>query len=238
MLAADAAGPKAQLNVRVSPEARNALALVAERYGIRPTDIIEIAPLLFHLVASESLAERAARLAALRTARSSIKALHGQFAHLTESLVNDWQGEEIDDLEARSIARLDIRGSSIDGDDPRIDPRRQGYDEEEHNPFVTHLRERLAAVRPEGSRDTVEGWGAWHGPRYAICHAEALAFFGGDEDAADDPVDGHYPISDMPKDLRASGQPGDRVAWAREKSKEIAARAEDYFKSVGMGDLL
>lgn len=44
-----------QLNVRVSGQVRNALFLAARRYGVDQTKIIELAPLLFTIIAENSL---------------------------------------------------------------------------------------------------------------------------------------------------------------------------------------
>jgi len=49
---------KDQMNLMVDPACRNALALVAMRYGITRQDIVEIAPLLFFIAAEMSLQRR------------------------------------------------------------------------------------------------------------------------------------------------------------------------------------
>ena len=229
--------PKSQLNVRVAPEVRNALALVSQRYGVSALDVIEFAPLLFHLVASESLKARADRLSALRAARDAVSEFSGRFKHLTERLLSDWQAEEVEVLEEQSIARRDLRGSAIDDDDCITDARPLEYDEDETNPFIVHLRERLATVQATGPTDRLEGWYSSAGVRYEICREEALAWFGGDEDAADDLVLGRFSITDVPKDIRAGGTEK-RVEWANAKREEASARANEYFASLGLGYLL
>lgn len=229
--------PKSQLNVRVAPEVRNALALVSQRYGVSALDVIEFAPLLFHLVASESLKARADQLSALRIARDVVSDFSGRFKHLTERMLSDWQAEEIEFLEEKSIAKRDLRGSTIDDDDSHTDARPFDYDEDEINPFVIHLRERLATVQADGQTDRLEGWYRSAGVQYEICREEALAWFGGDQDAADDLVSGRFCMTDVPKDIRAAGA-DKRVEWANAKREENSARAKDYFASLGIGDIL
>lgn len=48
-------GLKTQLNVRVDHATRNAMALVCRRYGVKPHQIVMLAPLLFLCVAEQSL---------------------------------------------------------------------------------------------------------------------------------------------------------------------------------------
>ena len=149
---------KTKLTMQISAESRNALSLVAARYSVKPSDIIEFAPLLFHLVASENLKQRAERLAELRAARDVVASLHGNFRHLAGRLVSDWQAEELEQLEERSIAGRDLRGDRIDDESTHTDARPYDYDDDDQNPFVEHLRARLAAVQGEGAEEQLEGW--------------------------------------------------------------------------------
>lgn len=228
--------PRAQLNMRVTPEVRNALALVSLRYGVKPTEVIEFAPFLFHLAACESLKDRAMRLEQLRAARAGVEAFSGCFKHITERLVNDWDAENLETMEARSIATRDLRGDRLDDGDSVTDSRPLEYEDDEANPFVVHLRERLEAVQVEAT-DKLEGWYSYSGVRYEICREQALEWFGGDEDAADDFVGGRFSISDMPRDVRAA-EPAERVAWAAKKRVENEERSKAWFASLGMEGLL
>lgn len=234
--AADELFPKTQLNMRVTPEVRNALALVSLRYGVKPTEVIEFAPLLFHLAACESLKDRTQRLEQLQSARAGVEAFSGRFKHITERLLSDWDAENLEMMEARSIAARDLRGDRLDDGDSVTDSRPLGYDDGEANPFVVHLRERLEAVQV-GESDKLEGWFSYAGVRYEICREQALEWFGGDEDAADDFVGGRFSISDMPRDLRAA-EPAERVAWVAEKRVELAERSKAWSASLGLEGLL
>ena len=110
------------------------------------------------------------------------------------------------------------------------------YEDDEANPFVVHLRERLEVVQVEAT-DKLEGWYSYSGVRYEICREQALEWFGGDEDAADDFVGGRFSISDMPRDVRAA-EPAERVAWAAKKRVENEERSKAWFASLGMEGLL
>lgn len=224
--------PKTQLNMRITAEVRNALALVSLRYGVKPAEVIEFAPLLFHLAASESLQDRATRLESLRQARASVEAFSGRFKHITERLVSDWDAENLETMEARSIATRDLRGVRLDDGDAVTDSRPLEYDDDEGNPFVVHLQERLKAVQGDAA-DRLEGWYSYAGVRYEICREQALEWFGGDEVTADDFVSGRYSISDMPREIRAA-EPAERVAWAMKKRIEIEEHSKAYLESLGL----
>jgi len=138
---------RSQLNVRISHEARNALAFVGQRYGVRPIDIIEFAPLLFHLVAEESLRSRRDSLERLRTAREAVSAMQGNFPHITERLMNDWQADEMEFAEERSIDceridedQLDVEHHEQHGDHVERDRKSFRWFATGHDPaFVRRL---------------------------------------------------------------------------------------------------
>ena len=62
--------------------ARNALALVAKRYGVGRRTIIEVAPLLFYIAAEQSLSRRRQRLEEIRNAADFLNHLQSKIPHL------------------------------------------------------------------------------------------------------------------------------------------------------------
>ena len=231
---------RSQLNLRVSHEARNALTLVGWRYGVKPTDIIELAPLLFHIAAEESLAERLENLGALRAARDQIRAMDDKFPHISERMVEDWDGVEFDDLEMRSIRARDLHGSMLDEYDSYrgIDSRPPSYEEGEQNPFIQHLRRRFSTIGAAEDQPAQLEWQDGCSPRYALGKPEALRYFGGDEEVADDVVNGMVSIHEIPKDLRGEGQESSRAAWARERIKELSAKNVELLELLDVRTLL
>lgn len=219
---------RSQMNVRVSHESRNALALVGMRYGVRPVDVVEFAPLLFYIVAEESLRARQASLTVLAEARKAVQAMDGHFPHLSERLVSDWQADDIELLEETSIRKRDLLGRMLDDETSIPETRPVEYDEGEHNPFVAHLRTRLAVLESEEApAGAMEDWYDGWPPRYLICRPEALDYFGGDEEIADDIVNGIIGLHELPREMRALDQQEARVAWARARIKETAERQVD-----------
>lgn len=224
---------RSQMNVRISHEARNALAFVGQRYGMRPIDIIEFAPLLFHLVAEESLRSRRDSLERLRTAREAVSALQDNFPHITERLMNDWQAEEMEFAEERSIAKRDLRGELLDKDETLYDVRPTEYDEGERNPFIVHLRDRLKAV---GGYAELDAWYDGWSPRYLVGKDEATAYFNGDEAVAEDVLNGVIGVHEIPKELRGGDAAEARLAWAREKVAEVRSHQVDLLETIDLKD--
>lgn len=225
---------RSQLNVRISHEARNALAFVGQRFGVRPIDIIEFAPLLFHLVAEESLRSRQDSLERLRTAREAVSAMQGSFPHITERLINDWQAEEMEFAEERSIAKRDLRGELLDEDETLYDVRPMEYDVGERNPFIVYLRDRLRAV---GGYAELDAWYDGWSPRYLVGKEEAVAYFNGDEDVAEDVLNGVIGVHEIPKELRGADAAEARLAWAREKVAEVRSHQVDLLDTIDLKDL-
>ena len=96
--------------------ANASLHLVAERYNVRPRDVLELAPLLFLIVAERSLLERERRLDDFRTKlHEADETLDGEGAHL-RALVGAPTIAFGDRLvqEERSISERDIFGRLIE----------------------------------------------------------------------------------------------------------------------------
>lgn len=130
--------PTVQLNLRVRPEAKVALILASRRYNVRPTDIIELAPLLFLITAEKSLADRQANIDAIdmqweAAVQESIKAA----PHLAPAFFRPYDHDETIESELQSIMRREVFGP------------KDSFDVEEHNPYVTYLV-RLIKGLPEG----------------------------------------------------------------------------------------
>jgi DNA-binding Xre family transcriptional regulator len=224
---------RSQLNVRIPHDVRNALVFVGQRYGVRPINIIELAPLLFHLVAEESLHSRQASLNQLRHARDEVSVLQGRFRHITERLTHDWQADDMEIAEERSIRKRDLRGEQLDEDCTFDDVRPIEYNEGEQNPFVVHLRDRLAAVG--GYAEMLSWYDGWN-PRYLIGKEEAQDYFGNDETIVDEVMGGTFGLHEIPKELRSPETVEARLAWARQKVEEVRSKAIDLLDFTGSGE--
>lgn len=226
---------RSQLPHRISHNARNAMSLVAKRYGIGVAEIVEFAPFLFHLVAEESLSVRRERLSRLADAWQSVSEIGSEYSHINQRIGYDCKAEEMAHVEERSIGNNDIRGSFFESQEDIHDILPDDYDDEIDNPFVKFLRGKLATIeqnwKPLG---TLEDWSRRGSPTYTICRADALEYFGGDEDIASDVLSGSVALHELPKELRAADQLMGRLIWAKEKIERNRIEAAEYFKKLGI----
>lgn len=137
-----------RINLPISMDANASLHLVAERYKVRPRDVLELAPLLFLIVAERSLLERERRLGEFRTKLyEADDMLDKRGAHL-RALVGAPSIAAGDRLiqEERSIAERDIFGRLIEY---------PYWNKEDEGPFVRFICG-LAEVLPDGAVDDIQ----------------------------------------------------------------------------------
>jgi transcriptional regulator with XRE-family HTH domain len=208
----EAASPEPDLvKLPMDTGARNALRLVAKRYGVNRRTIIELAPLLFYIAAEQSLSSRRERLKGIREAADTLYHLQCKIQHLPPHWPVD---EGALSLEHASIEARDLFGRKLEeGSHPFLNDFVEAYDVAEHNPFAAFLNEALSAAR--GPKHPDEGYGSVQcaplgGPSYGICHDEAAEIVGGDQEAAIAIVHGRVALHEMPK-----GTPAEMAQWAR-----------------------
>jgi transcriptional regulator with XRE-family HTH domain len=186
---------------RIESAARNALALVARRYRVPRERIVECAPLLFYIVAEQSLGKRREVLSAYRDAADYVYA--AAIPHLPPSM------QTVDvvasDLEERSIEERDLFGLELESCD--FDP---DYDAAEDNPFAAFLTKRLAEHQQSDAK--VSWQDPTYSPSYTICTVEAAELVGGDTDATNAILRGTAPLHEM-----KGGSPAERAEWARDR---------------------
>ncbi len=204
-----------RLNFGVSTQFRNAMYLVAERYNVKYSGIVELAPFLFCWAAEASLRQRRERLASAEAALSALRDSDNSMEHLQPFDFSELQ-EKID-AEKESIDCHDIWGKgtefAVDGDYP--------FD----TPFATFL----ANLTNEIGDDATFKEYMWDDfPFYRVCAQEALSLIGGDNELAEAILEGNIALHQMPKELRGFGKTKERVEWAR-------AKLEDYNRELRRG---
>jgi len=224
----------------MSAACQNALALVALRYNEKPETILELAPLLFDIVARESLIERRDALELIRSHREAIDAMAGKFPHFSGRFTNDWAAEEFEHREELSIGRDDLRGEFVHADESMNDSfYPDGFDEECDNPFTTHLKQRCERLGQNGyEAPRVDAISRWMGPTYELGLPEAAELVGGDDELAHAIVCGVVPVAAIPKDLLKADRLPERQEWMRQQRSASAARTNALLAELGLADIL
>jgi len=202
--------PKSQLGFKVGNEARNALAFVAERYGVKQATVVKLAALLFVLAAESSLNERRRNLQKVRDCRLEI----GSCSTLLRE-----GGEELELREEYSISQKDIFGRILDDEDVQWDPWDGDVDEVgKYNPFAEYLR---AGFGQHGGADRFLDWHSSFGPEFEVGLDEARTFAGGDDLAVTMLVQGAIGVHEVPVGLRGDEMADQRADWLRTRAKAV-----------------
>ena len=124
----------AKSKVSIGKSVRTSLQLVAERYDVRPRDVLELAPLLFLIVAERSLLERKQRLQVIYAAlQEADEKLLNNCAHLGGIVVaRSVSAEDQLQEEEESLSKRDVFGRTIKYED---------WAEGDEGPFVHFVRE-------------------------------------------------------------------------------------------------
>ena len=224
-------GPQ-QLNIRVNAASRNALMLVALRYRMPMTRIVELAPYLFVCAAEASLARRRSKLAELEALFERADAQRYTFPHLPFDIVPTFVADNIIHAEKKSIEQRDILANSLpdqlfahSAPVATAGEASKYYDVGEHNPFLHYLRE----AEPPNSEIAEIEWFDADAAIFSVCLEDACAFAGGDEQLGNHIVNGLIRLHEMPRELFAADAIETRVKWLQEKSpgEEVADEVLD-----------
>jgi transcriptional regulator with XRE-family HTH domain len=215
---------KAQLNVRVSERIRNSFALLAVRYHVTPSQVVQIAPFLFLWAAERSLQLRRERAQLFRDAQSVMDEAVPSYLSYS-SLVDD----RLIDLEEHSIAKRDIFGMEFKGDEME-------FLEHGPNSWSLPLENVLRSMLADMPEDTkFEDWEFEEEPRYEICRSDAVEWLGGDTEAAQHFLAGLVPLRDIPNDL-LKGDGAACADWIKKEAdrRQAAAKAarDAFFESL------
>lgn len=211
-----------RMGLRVSAPLHLAFELVRFRYGPTPRQVIELAPLLFVLLAEGSLAWRKKHLAAVDEAVRRLLELNDETS-LFFGVEDFWQGMV---YEEGSIEAADILGDDVP--EPRDLP--MGHSAV---PFATYLHKMADDLGTEGvvnfdPTDSAVGWlGIWGAEPYEVCRDTLADLTGGSKYARWALVHGDVRLSEVPKELLKMEAKDDRVAWLESKlSDEVRNREE------------
>ncbi len=221
-----AAGTAVQMGARVSTETRLAYDLLARRYGIGAKHLIELAPLLFALLAESSLAARREKLAAATEVRDALEGMASEdpMLYFAKYLVDVDAGIAAEGL---SIAAADVLGRRIwQGDDLGR------FDEDDLNvtPFEDHLREFADRLGVPGVVRIEEFpllmTDLWGVSSYRVC-GDFLDDVAGGSDGSRLALEcGDVRLSEIPDELTASEATALRVEWLEARLGENGRRLQ------------
>jgi transcriptional regulator with XRE-family HTH domain len=194
-------GSTEKINLTINLKCRNALNLIAIRYGVTRQQVVEAAPLLFYIAAEKSLEMRRTRLRAYVDSAEATMAARP--IHLAEAWAYNIVGVH---QEEQSINAHDLFAARVSETD-------DNWNEWDRNPFAEFLSKSLREVLPDA--DTVF-FPSRESPDYKICKEEAGKLVGGDENAATAILSGIFGLHELPRELREA-TPEERAEWIRAK---------------------
>ena len=221
---------RAQIGVEIAPKARLAYDLVKRRYGVSATEIINMAPLFFALLAEGSLARRLENLKEAGEAIGRLDQMGDEIGHpifrgaTTVALY-------VDTAEEGSINKADIFGDHLLDDD--------GYtffdgpfDPTTENPFAGYLRRLAADLDRPGvvkvERDSLSYGAPWlRFPDYDLCDDELDDTTNRSPDARRVLETGWARLSDIPEELEGEDAGEERAAWLEERLPDVYKDLEE-----------
>ena len=221
---------RVQVSAEIAPKARLAYDLVKRRYGVSTTEIINMAPLFFALLAEGSLVLRREKLeeageAIRRLDQMSDEVGHWIFGGATTVALN------ADMLEGESIEKADLFGEHLLSD-AHDTFTHEPFDLSVGNPFASYLS-RLAADLDNRSVIELQDGSLRYGtpwakfPDYHLCNADLDGVTNGSADARRALETGHVRLSEIPKELTGEDAGEKRAAWLEQKLPDLYKGLEE-----------
>ena len=216
----------AKIKVSIGKSVRTSLQIVAERYDVRPRDVLELAPLLFLIVAERSLLERKRRLQKIYSAlQEADEKLLKNCTHLggivaARSVSADDQLQE----EEKSLSKKDVFGRTI---------KYEYWEEGGKGPFV-HFIHGLAKDLPRDAVTSIDSFDGDMIESYQIADDTLRECTGISEDEEHDQNLLHYircGVIDFAECLRIK-RDRDKADYRQWLSGELARAEEESHRSL------
>ena len=223
---------RVQIGTQIVPKVRLAYDLIKHRYGVSTTELINMAPLFFALLAEGSLAWRSEKLKELKEGIDRLEQIDGFWRG--KGLVFDvtlTPVPEAIEAEENSIAEADLFGEhlldGLDYDD--LDPSAD-------NPFASYLR-RLKAELDIPSVVDVDSGDLMFGsplkfPDFDICRDELDSIANGSPAAQLALEAGYARLSEIPEKLMAEDAGEERAKWLGDKLSDAFKDLEKKIKDL------
>lgn len=212
-----------RVGAQIPPKVRLAYDLIKRRYGVNTTELINMAPLFFSLLAEGSLAWRLRKLEEAKEASGQLNQIDGYW--------RGGLGTGLDDAvyhgiarEEESIRKADLFGKRLLDDPDNILVDRNFFDLSEENPFADYLRKLAADLNIPESVTVDDGELDYRlefrFPYYGICDDEL------NEIANRSPIgraaleSSLVGLSEIPKKLIAEENGEERQKWLEDRMSE------------------
>ena len=215
---------RVQIGAEIAPKARLGYDLIKRRYGVSATEIINIAPLLFTLLAERSLVRRREKLEEAREAIGRLDQMGDEVGHSIFGVATT-VALNADTLEEESIAKADIFGEHLLAPGDGLSVPDEPFDPATSNPFADYLRHMADDLGRCGVVDTKAdlSYGSTYGkfPDYDICPDELDELANGSTDARRALETGFARLSDIPMELTGEDAGEARAAWLKERLPDL-----------------
>ena len=219
---------RVQIGAQVAPKARLAYDLIKRRYGVSTTEILNMAPLFFTLLAEESLAWRREKLGEAEEAISCLDQMKevGYSIFRRAAIVANMAGGAEDE----SIAKADLFGDHL-LDDSQYALADEAFDPSTENPFASYLRKLEADLDRPGvvkvEHDDLSYGAPWlRFPDYDLCGDDLDNTTNGSLDARRALETGCARLTDIPEQLEGEEASEKRAAWLEDRLPEIYRNVE------------
>ena len=224
-----------QIGAQVAPKVRLAYDLIKRRYGVSATEVINMAPLFFALLAEGSLAWRSEKLKEVEETKSRLEQIEGFWRGGTLGSVGEGTlRDEGVEGEADSIAKADLFGEHLISDTSI----HNFFDPSRDNPFASYLCKLKAKlgitdddkvkVGEEKDGDLVFG-SPLKFPDYDICRDELDSIANGSSSAKVTLEAGHVKLSEIPEELMVEDAGEERAKWLEDK---LSGTLKDLEKEI------
>ncbi len=209
---------RVQMGAQVAPKTRLAYDLIKRRYGVNATEIINMAPLFFTLLAEGSLAWRREKLEEAKEA----------YQHLLE--IDGFWGGGLSGVQSYMDEEIGIAEDSIDEDDLFGDQFNTPslidsfFDPSADNPFAQYLRklaDKLAIPEVVDVDEYLNFRSQYKFPDYEVGRKELDYISNGSSKARRTLETGCARISEIPEKLMAEDAQEERTKWLEERLPEI-----------------
>jgi len=224
---------KSQINAIVGARARLSYALIKRRYDVTFTEIMDMAPLFFVLLAEGSLKWRKEKVIKLNEAIGEMEKIAGEGQHLRYAYCAERASDPIFE-EKESIENADIFGKKISDE-----VEYWGGNLSKGNPFADYLRKFSEDIKipkiVEINSKKIDEYGEEvpvNYPPYIICNNEINKVCGESEDAREALEKGIVKLGEIPEHLGSDDSKVKRIKWLEEKRteyyKELSSNLPDF----------